>query len=395
MSRAISFCFFLAAMMGAGPSWSAEELKMAAVPSDTERYADVEVLNKYQALAKYLSSQLNAPVNFTPVANPFIAAKRASRGEYDMIIAPAHTIASVLKAGFNPVGKEGGGVEAVFVVGPDAKLDSILGAGGTKLGLPPFESIQAGLARGELNLKSVEPKKHFKEVRYFRSQEAQLFALEIKSMDIVAVDSALAAKWLKSHQGKIVQRSAGVPKMAFAVNTKRMTPEQEKKIESALLKYGEVEANARKKMVFSPTKREEFAAVASMLNTTPKELAGAQVIEAKQASDLIAKGVTVVDARNEAEYLDGRVKGAVLIPYHEVSAKEIGFDAVDDKFDLAKLPQDKNAAILLYCDGTPCWKSYKASILAIRGGYKNIFWFRGGFPEWKEAGYPVESGKPK
>ena len=395
MSRAISFCLFLAAVLGAGPSWCAEELKLAAVPSDSERYADVEVLNKYQALAKYLGAQLNAPVNFTPVANPFVAAKRASRGEYDMIIAPAHTIASVLKAGFSPVGKEGGGVEAVFVAGPNARWDSLQGAAGTKLGLPPFESIQAGLARGELNSKSVETKKHFKEVHYFRSQEAQLFALEINSMDIVAVDSALAEKWLKSHPGKIVQRSAGVPKMAFAVNTKRMSPEQEKKIENALLKYGETETSTRKKMVFSSTKREEFAAVASMLNTTPKELAGAKVIEAKQASDLIAKGVAVIDARNDADYLDGHIKGALLVPYHEVSAKEIGFDGAEDKFDLAKLPQDKNAAMLLYCDGTPCWKSYKAAVLAIRNGYKNIYWFRGGFPEWKDAAYPVESGKTK
>jgi rhodanese-related sulfurtransferase/ABC-type phosphate/phosphonate transport system substrate-binding protein len=389
----MSFFMFLMAIMTTGPALAVEGLKLAAVPSDSERYADVEVLNKYQALAKYLSSQLNTPVNFTPVANPFVAAKRASRGEYDMIIAPAHTIASVLKAGFNPVGKEGGGVEAVFVATPNVKWDSLQGAAGAKLGMPPFDSIQAGLARGELNSRSIEARKHFKEARYFRNQEAQLFALEIKSMDMVAVDAALAEKWLKSHPGKIIQRTAGAPKMALAVNTKRMSPEQEKKVESALLKYGELETNGRKNMVFSPTKREEFAAISSMLNTTPNALAGAQVIEAKQASDLIAKGVAVVDVRPESDFKEGRVKGALSIPYHEVSAKEVGFDGVDDKFDLAKLSQDKNAAMMLYCDGTSCWKSYKAAVLAISNGYKNIYWFRGGFPEWKAAGYPVDAGK--
>lgn len=395
MLRAMSFFLFLAALMGAGSACSAEGLKMAAVPSDSERFSDIEVLAKYQALAKYLGAQLNTPVNFTPVANPFVAAKRASRGEYDMIIAPAHAVASVLKAGYNPLCKEGGGVEAVFVVGPSAKWASLQEAAGAKLGLPPFESLQAGLARGELNSKSVETKKHFKEARYFRSQEAQLFALEINSMDIIAVDAAMAEKWLKSHPGKIIQQTAEAPKMAFAVNTKRISPEQEKKIETALLKYAEAETGARKKMVFSPTKREEFAAISSMLNTTPKELAGAQVIEAKQASDMVAKGVTVIDARAEQEYQEGHIKGALLIPYHEVSAKEVGFDATEDKFDLAKLPQDKSAAMLLYCDGTPCWKSYKASVLAIRNGWKNVYWFRGGYPEWKTAGYPLEAGKAK
>lgn len=395
MLRAMSFFLFLALLTGAAPARSAEGLTLAAVPSDSERYADVETLGKYQALAKYLGAQLNAPVNFTPVANPFTAAKRASRGEYDMIIAPAHTIASVLKAGYNPLCKEGGAVETVFVAAQSAKWTSIKDAGGTKLGLAPFESIQASLARGELNSKSVETRKHFKEARYFRSQDALLFALEINSMDIVAVDSGLAEKWLKSHPGKIIQRTTEAPKMAFAVNTKRISPEQEKKIESALLKYAEAETHAQKKMAFSPTKREEFAALSSLLNTTPKELAGAHLIDAKQASDMIAKGVTVIDARNETEYVDGHIKGALLVPYQEVSAKEVGFDAAEDKFDLAKLPQDKNTAMLLYCDGTPCWKSYKASVVALRNGYKNVYWFRGGYPEWKAAGYPLETGKNK
>jgi rhodanese-related sulfurtransferase/ABC-type phosphate/phosphonate transport system substrate-binding protein len=395
MLRAIPFFLFLALLAGATPARSAEGLTLAAVPSDSERFADAETLGRYQALAKYLGAQLNAPVNFTPVANPFTAAKRASRGDYDMIIAPAHTIASVLKAGYNPLCKEGGSVETVFVAAQSAKWNSIKDAGGTKLGLPPFESIQASLARGDMNSKSLEARKHFKEARYFRSQEALLFALEINSMDVVAVDSGLAEKWLKSHPGKIIQRTSEAPKMAFAVNTKRIGPEQEKKIEAALLKYNEAETHAQKKMAFSPTKREEFAALSSLLNTTPKELAGAQVIDAKQASDLIAKGVAVIDARNETEYVDGHIKGALLIPYQEVSAKEVGFDAAEDKFDLAKLPQDKNAAMLLYCDGTPCWKSYKASVVMLRNGYRNVYWFRGGYPEWKAAGYPLETGKNK
>lgn len=395
MLKVMSLFLFLAAMTGVGSAWSEVGFKMAAVPSDSERISDVEVLNKYQSLAKYLGTQLNVPVTFTSVANPFVAAKRAGRGEFDMIIAPAHTIASVLKAGFDPVAKEGGGVEVVFIATPNAKWSSLQGAAGTKLGMPPFESIQASLARGELNFKSLDPKKHFRTEHYFRNQEAELFAIEINSMEVVAVDSDLAAKWLKSHQGKIIQRSAEVPKMAFAVNAKRMSPSQEAKVETALLKYGDLETNPRKRMVFSSTKREEFAAISSMLNTTPKELAGAQVIEAKQANDMVNKGVIVIDARVVTEFAEGHIKGALSVPYHEVSAKEVGFEAEEDKFDLAKLPQDKTAAMLLYCDGTHCWKSYKAAVMAIRNGYKNVYWFRGGFPEWKDAGYPVDTGKTK
>jgi rhodanese-related sulfurtransferase len=31
--------------------------------------------------------------------------------------------------------------------------------------------------------------------------------------------------------------------------------------------------------------------------------------------------------------------------------------------------------------------------MAIEAGWKNVYWFRGGFPEWKEAGMPVIARK--
>jgi rhodanese-related sulfurtransferase len=89
----------------------------------------------------------------------------------------------------------------------------------------------------------------------------------------------------------------------------------------------------------------------------------------------------------------GHIPGARFVPYKESSAKEVGFDASEDQFALNKLPKDKNAPLVMYCDGTICWKSYKSATVAIQAGWKNIYWFRGGFPEWKEAGLPIESAK--
>jgi rhodanese-related sulfurtransferase len=31
--------------------------------------------------------------------------------------------------------------------------------------------------------------------------------------------------------------------------------------------------------------------------------------------------------------------------------------------------------------------------MAIKAGWKNVYWFRGGFPEWREAGFTIESKK--
>lgn len=123
---------------------------------------------------------------------------------------------------------------------------------------------------------------------------------------------------------------------------------------------------------------------------TPDSLKGATLVDAAKAKSLIDSGVKVIDARVANEYADSHIKGAMSIPYKEKSAKAVDFDAKQDSFDLNKLPSDKNAAILFYCNGPECWKGYKASSAAIKAGYKTVYWFRLGLPEWKAKGYPIE-----
>ena len=123
---------------------------------------------------------------------------------------------------------------------------------------------------------------------------------------------------------------------------------------------------------------------------TPASLDGATLVNADKVKELMAKGVPVVDTRVATEYAEAHIKGAVSVPYKEKSAKEASFDAKADSFDLTKLPADKAAPIVFYCNAGECWKSYKASVLAIKAGYKKVNWFRGGIPEWKAKGYPTE-----
>jgi rhodanese-related sulfurtransferase len=101
-------------------------------------------------------------------------------------------------------------------------------------------------------------------------------------------------------------------------------------------------------------------------------------------------GAVVIDSRVASEYAEGHIKDAVNVPYREKSEKAVNFDASQDEFNLAKLPADKAAAIVIYCNGPECWKSFKASTVAIKGGYTNILWYRDGFPQWKSKGLPAE-----
>jgi len=134
----------------------------------------------------------------------------------------------------------------------------------------------------------------------------------------------------------------------------------------------------------------DFSRIGSMINITPTQLPGASVISAAQAKALVDKGVPVYDVRMADLYRDEHVPKSILNEYKEVSAKEIDFDASLDTFDLSKLPSDKTKPFIMYCDGTACWKSYKSTTVAVQKGYKNIYWLRGGLPEWKDARYPVE-----
>ena len=121
----------------------------------------------------------------------------------------------------------------------------------------------------------------------------------------------------------------------------------------------------------------------------PRELPGAKVVDAGAVVGLLAAGAVYVDVRNDAEFKAGHLRGAQLGPYVERSAKDTEFDASQDGFEIERLPVDRDAALIFACNGPECWKSYKASHAALRAGYRKVYWFRGGLPEWRAAGLPL------
>ena len=123
---------------------------------------------------------------------------------------------------------------------------------------------------------------------------------------------------------------------------------------------------------------------------TPESLAGVTIVDAARVQEMMRAGVAVYDVRVSAEYAEAHVKGAKSLPYREKSAKDVGFDRSQDEFALDKMPADKGTAVIFYCNAGECWKSYKASKVALDAGYKRIHWFRGGLPEWRAKGLPVE-----
>lgn len=129
---------------------------------------------------------------------------------------------------------------------------------------------------------------------------------------------------------------------------------------------------------------------ALLAQETPAQLSGGKVVAAEDVKALLGgKSAVFIDTRSVLNFGKGHIPGAITAAYKEGSDKSPAFDASMDKFDFAKLPADKDAKLVFYSDGPTGWKSYKAAVLSVKEGYKNVHYFRGGFAEWSAKGMPV------
>lgn len=122
---------------------------------------------------------------------------------------------------------------------------------------------------------------------------------------------------------------------------------------------------------------------------TPMSIPGGTLVTAEKAKELHGQGAVFIDTRVAAEYAEKHIKGAFSIPYKEKFARVSTVDP-EDTFTLAELPTNKEKPLVFYCNGSPCWKSYKGAAAAIKASYTKVYWFRDGIPAWDNKGYPTE-----
>jgi rhodanese-related sulfurtransferase len=120
-----------------------------------------------------------------------------------------------------------------------------------------------------------------------------------------------------------------------------------------------------------------LAEVDRVVETYLEDRDALEAVDATELMERLSEGsVVVLDVRPEEEYRAGHVPGALSVPVDSLEAA------------LQSLPKGKE--IVAYCRGPYCVFSDEAvGLLSTRG-------FRAsrlteGFPEWRAAGYPVES----
>lgn len=369
-------------MLLAGTAQAAP-LTLGIVLDQHESLADQATTQRYRAFVKDVEKSIGEPVRLQYYTRGFAALKQARDGNLDMVFGPAQVIANLGRFKFEPLLKSDETTAAVFVAAPNY-TGTLAVKSGARLGVPDYESLMGGIARSEINSRGLS-KADFSEIKFHRMAEAPLFGLKIGRYDLAVASEEEAKTWTAANGGRIVFTSTAVPLRALSVQTEKVSAATQQKLVTSLQKGNSL------KLAMNASSKADFKGVASMLNTTPTVLPGAKIISAAEAKMLIAKGVPVYDVRDDEEFKKGHIPSSIFVPYKEGSAKEVGFDRGDDQFALNKLPKDKNAPFMMYCDGTICWKSYKSAVMAIEAGYKNVYWFRGGFPEWRDAGLPTET----
>ncbi|TYO98983.1 rhodanese-related sulfurtransferase [Geothermobacter ehrlichii] len=104
-------------------------------------------------------------------------------------------------------------------------------------------------------------------------------------------------------------------------------------------------------------------------------------VSLQQTKQLIAdKAALIVDARIGELYEQGHLPHAVSLPLSEADRRlpELQAEVAPDR------------PILVYCNGYGCPDSFDLAMKLIAAGYRRVLVFEGGFPEWRDAGLPIE-----
>ncbi|MFV2055976.1 MAG: rhodanese-like domain-containing protein [Thiohalomonadales bacterium] len=112
---------------------------------------------------------------------------------------------------------------------------------------------------------------------------------------------------------------------------------------------------------------------------TPNDLSGSIVVDAEDVIALVSQfpDIVIIDSRIPGDRLLGYIEGSISLP-----------DVNTDCARLAAAIPNKKFPTLFYCNGINCGRSANAINIAVKCGYEKIYWFRGGFIEWKAKGYP-------
>ena len=112
---------------------------------------------------------------------------------------------------------------------------------------------------------------------------------------------------------------------------------------------------------------------------SPLLIKGTQKITAQNLIQLAGEkpNLIIIDSRIKSDRHLGYIEGSISLPDENTSC-----------LSLAKVIKNKVSPVAFYCNGPNCGRSAVAVKVAIKCGYTNTYWFRGGFETWQKKNYP-------
>ena len=110
----------------------------------------------------------------------------------------------------------------------------------------------------------------------------------------------------------------------------------------------------------------------------PMHVSGSQNVDSQKAYEMFKKGAKFIDVRPPRFLKEGKIKNAHHLYVGSFSKQKLN--------SIAK----ENENIIIYCNGQSCSLTAEAIVKAVDYGYKNIFYYRDGYPAWKHYKLPIE-----
>lgn len=112
---------------------------------------------------------------------------------------------------------------------------------------------------------------------------------------------------------------------------------------------------------------------------SPQHIDGVTKVGAEGMIELIDRldKLAIVDSRIPGDRHKGYIESSISLPDTKTSCKT-----------LARIIPSKSTPSLFYCNGIKCGRSAIAIKIAKKCGYQELYWYRGGFEDWIEKGFP-------
>lgn len=107
-------------------------------------------------------------------------------------------------------------------------------------------------------------------------------------------------------------------------------------------------------------------------------------VDLDEVRELQGGSSLLIDARSREGFAEGHLPGARSLPRGEFERLLAGLRA--------EVPF--STPLIVYCSGYGCSDSFILAEQLIAAGYRQVRVYEGGFPEWRDAGLPVEAGQP-